>query len=309
MARDEQIELLSLCAVDGISGTRWQLIAREALHHGLSGLQAGLIREQSRTGRDVSRILASDPDHDAARDRVIDAISRAEESGARLMTVLDDDYPLNLREIHDLPPFLFYRGELRSDDARALAVVGTRKASQEGLELAHKVAYELATRSVTVVSGLARGIDTVAHQAALEAGGRTIAVLGTGILRTYPKENADLAAEIAETGAVVSQFWPDQPPGRHTFPIRNGVTSGMSQGTIVIEASATSGAKNQARQAHEHGKRVFLVERLVTTQEWAEDFVAEGKATMVSNLQDITSQLRDPDPAVGMPAQLELRVV
>lgn len=130
-----------------------------------------------------------------------------------------------------------------------------------------------------MISGLARGIETEAHTATLEASGRTIAVVGTGILRTYPRENAALADRIAQNGAVVSQFWPDAPPTKYSFPMRNAVMSGISQGTAVIEASATSGAKMQARIALEQGKRAFLMASLVTREEWAQRYLGRGGCT------------------------------
>ncbi len=148
---------------------------------------------------------------------------------------------------------------------------------------------------VTVLSGLARGIDTVAHQACLDAGGRTIAVLGSGIRRVYPPENAGLAERIAEHGAVVSQFWPDTHPTSYTFPRRNVVTSGMSQGTVVIEASATSGAKMQARLAVEHGKQVFLLHSLVTEREWARKYLKRPRVHEVHDVADILRLLRLPE--------------
>ena len=190
-----------------------------------------------------------------------------EADGIRLTTVLDDDYPVNLRTIYNLPPFLFYRGTPRPDDALSVAVVGTRQATADGLSRAERMARLLVGADVTVLSGLARGVDTVAHQACLDAGGRTIAVLGSGIRRVYPAENRTLAEQITGHGAVVSQFWPDASPTSYTFPRRNVVTSGMSQGTVVIEASATSGAKMQARLAIEHGKQVFLLHSLVAERE------------------------------------------
>jgi DNA protecting protein DprA len=184
--------------------------------------------------------------------------------GVTLVTVLDKDYPTNLRLVYDRPPFLFVRGELRRGDERAVAVVGTRTASQEGQTQADRLARELAASGVTVLSGLALGIDAAAHEGTLSAGGRTVAVLGTGIRRVYPAVHADLADRIvAEGGALVSQFWPDSPPARWSFPMRNRTMSGMAIGTVVVEASKTSGAKMQARLALAHGKRVFLVESLV----------------------------------------------
>ncbi len=140
----------------------------------------------------------------------------------------------------------------------SVAVVGTRTRLRDGPGAGGTAVRLLAGHHVTVISGLARGIDTAAHQAALHSGGRTIAVLGTGITRCYPPENRVLAEQITQAGALVSQFWPTRAPGRDTFPRRNVVTSGLSQGTVVIEASQTSGAKMQARLALEH-EEVFLV--------------------------------------------------
>jgi DNA protecting protein DprA len=157
--------------------------------------------------------------------------------------------PPTLRLIYNLPPFLFIRGAITDADLRSVAVVGIRTASADGISRAGQLARLLAGEDVTVVSGLARGIDTAAHTAALEAGGRTIAVIGTGINRYYPAENRALADQITKRGAVASQFWPDSPPTTYTFPRRNITMSGIAQGTVVIEASSTSGAKMQARLA------------------------------------------------------------
>jgi DNA processing protein len=216
--------------------------------------------------------------------------------GARLITVLDDEYPATLRTIFNLPPFLFVRGTLLKEDARAVAVVGTRNPSEEGLGRARRMAGLLATERVTVVSGLARGIDAAAHTAATASGGRTIAVLGQGIATTlYPAGNRDLAEQITSVGALVSQFWPSAHPASWTFPRRNIVTSGISQGTVVIEATATSGAKMQARLAIEHGKRVWLLKSLVESQSWAQTYVARRGATMVATVEEVIADLVDPD--------------
>jgi DNA processing protein len=156
------------------------------------------------------------------------------------------------------------------------------------------MARMLVAEGVTVISGLARGIDTAAHRAALDAGGRTIAVLGTGITRCYPAENEALAEQIAGNGALVSQFWPTRSPGRDTFPRRNVVTSGIGQGTVVIEANSTSGAKMQARLALEHGKKLFLVRSLVTDQIWAQNYLTRG-AIEVADVADVVRHLAAPE--------------
>lgn len=293
--------LLAICGIEKVS---WALIAREALKRPtaeLDRLAAGEITEHS-TDAEKTRasLLAAGGDLGAQLERAAEAIADAASVGARLVTVLDDDYPANLRLIHNLPPFLFVRGELQHEDLRAVAVVGTRDATEDGLARAVKMARGLSAAGVTVVSGLARGIDSAAHTATLEAGGRTIAVVGTGILRTYPTENTELADRIVDgRGAVVSQFWPRQHPAQHTFPRRNVVMSGIGQGTIVVEASKTSGAKMQARLALEHGKRVFLVRSLVTAQPWARDYLQRG-AVEVAEIEDVLDQLSDPERIAGI---------
>lgn len=223
----------------------------------------------------------------------------------RLVTVLDDEYPTNLREIYNRPPFLFVRGELTPADDRAVAVVGTRKASPDGVNQAKKLAAELADRSVTVLSGLALGIDTAAHEATLETGGRTVAVLGHGLMNPiYPKANAGLAARIVdEGGALVSQFWPTAPPTRYSFPMRNVVMSGLGIGTVVVEASGHSGAKMQARLCLEHGKRLFLVESLVLQEDWARKYAERPGAVVVSDVEDVIDVVTQ---VIEAPKQLAL---
>lgn len=225
-------------------------------------------------------------------DRYEELIADLEDEGVHLVTILDEGYPRNLRLVFNRPPFLFVRGELRTSDDHAVAVVGTRAASAEGLDQATRLAEGLASEGVTVVSGLALGIDSAAHQAAIHVGGRTIAVMGTGIRRAiYPPSNAALADSIMEHGALVSQFWPDHPPSRASFPMRNIVTSGMTIGTVVVEASSTSGAKNQARRALEHGKRLFLVESLAMHESWARDYAKRPGVSVVQSIDDILDVL------------------
>jgi DNA processing protein len=225
---------------------------------------------------------------DAAIDRFETQIRDLKSDGISLVTVLDDDYPTNLRLVYNRPPFLFVRGELRSDDDRSLAVVGTRRASADGRDQAARLAHELVAHGVTVLSGLALGVDSAAHEAALAAGGRAVAVMGTGIRRVYPAQNRELAERIVSAGgALVSQFWPDAPPTRYSFPMRNVVMSGMAVGTVVVEASSTSGAKMQARLALDHGKRLFLVESLVMHEKWARDYAERPGATLVKSVDDV----------------------
>jgi DNA processing protein len=293
---DRHHHLLALCA---IQGTSWYAIARGAQEpDGLERLLAGDAVEQSTEALETAQAIRAGADElPTLVERAASEIEEArEKAGAELVTVLDDDYPANLRLIFNLPPFLFVRGTLRRDDALSVAVVGTRNASEDGIKRARQMARALVESGVTVLSGLAKGIDAAAHVEALDHGGRTIAVMGTGVLRTYPKENAELAERIAEDGALVSQFWPSQPPMRHTFPRRNVVTSGMSQGSVVIEASKTSGAKMQARLALQHGKHGFLLESLVTDQPWAQDYLERyPRAVLVRSVDEVIRHLKSPD--------------
>lgn len=295
---EKQHRLLQLCAIRvDRQSVDWSLIARQAQDPaGLDYLSRGVVLEKSAAARRSAPILQQGlRDPAPLAHRVEAELEAAASVDSRLVTVLDDDYPANLRLIPNLPPFLFYRGDLREEDARSVAVVGTREASDLGIERAARMSRLLAQRDVTVVSGLARGIDTAAHRAALEAGARTIAVFGTGITQCYPAENRGLAEEITASGALVSQFWPSRSGGRDSFPRRNVVTSGISQGTVVIEASSTSGAKSQARIAIEHGKKVFLVHSLVTSQPWARDYVDRRGAIEVADVDEVVARLAEPE--------------
>jgi DNA processing protein len=305
---DSQRRLLALCAIRvDRESVDWSLIARQVqFADGLDALWAGQVFEASAAAKKSLQVLRHGIRRlDELYERVDAEIEAAARVNAKLVTVLDGDYPQNLRLVPNLPPFIFYRGSLTELDARSVAVVGTRDASDGGLRRAERMASLLAERAVTVISGLARGIDTAAHSAALRAGGRTIAVLGTGITKCYPAENRELAELVTQSGALVSQFWPTRSPGKDTFPRRNVVTSGLSQGTIVIEASRTSGAKMQARLALEHGKKVFLVRSLVTDQQWAQDYVSNRGAIEVASVEEVVEQLAAPDRVRQATAQQE----
>jgi len=179
--------------------------------------------------------------------------------GITVLTWEDQDYPRRLKELDQHPPVLYVRGEIRSDDEWSVAVVGTRRVTAYGRQVANDVASILAASGVTIVSGLARGIDGIAHQAALKAGGRTIAVLGSGVDRVYPPEHRRLAQEIVEAGALVSDYPPGTPPDGSNFPPRNRIISGLSLAVIVVEAGQRSGALITAKFAAEQGRDVFAV--------------------------------------------------
>ena len=209
-------------------------------------------------------------------------ISRWRERHIRVLTVLDADYPANLKSVDDRPPFVFIAGRMEPTDDRAVAVIGSRKASLRGLASARAVAKVLVEAGYTVASGLAAGIDTAAHMAALECGGRTIAVIGTGLMRCYPAENRALQQRIAHSGAVVSRFWPEDPATRQSFPLRNAVMSGMSLANVIVEATETSGARIQARIGLAQGRLLLLTDSLLE-QSWARELASRpGVYTFVS---------------------------
>lgn len=214
-----------------------------------------------------------DPADTSHGDTVADArrdLSEWLAEGLIVTTVIDQSYPAQLREIHEMPPILFGRGSLLAAD-RAVSVVGSRHASEAGHRFATEVAHGLVEANISVVSGLAAGIDTAAHTAALAASGRTVAVIGTGIRRAYPAANAKLQEQIAHVGLLISQFWPDAPPGKHTFPMRNATMSGYGRATIIVEAGEHSGTRGQARMAVAHGRAVILTERVAQNTTWGKE--------------------------------------
>ena len=170
-------------------------------------------------------------------------------------------------------------------------MVGTRRPSDEGIRAARRLAGTLADHSITVVSGMAEGIDAAAHAAALDAGARTLAVFWSGITRIYPASNRSLARAIEASGATGSQFWPDMGPSRWSFPVRNIVTSGLSVGTVVVEAGPTSGARQQAEHALRHGKRLLLLRGLVEHQPWTQELMRVDGVAAIDDAEEIMAAI------------------
>lgn len=222
--------------------------------------------------------------------RAADDLALWERDGIRVLGVLDSGYPANLHAVHDRPPLLFVRGELGPADLRAVAVIGSRAASRDGLRLAGVISAHLQAMDYVVISGLAAGIDTAVHVAGLEAGGRTVAVVGTGLDHIHPPENRELQAGIVRSGAVISQFWPDHRGSRESFPIRNALMSGISLANVIVEAGARSGTRIQARAALAHGRPVFVSER-VLTQPWARTLAERPGVHVFSRAEEITDRL------------------
>lgn len=226
----------------------------------------------------------------------VDSQERAiAEHGVSLVTLNDVAYPPRLAEIYDPPLLLFTRGTLVERDEFSVALVGTRKATAYGIRTARKLGCELAARGITVVSGMALGIDTAAHLGALEAGGRTMAVLGCGVDIVYPRDNAELMHQITESGCVVSQFPMGVKPSPGHFPYRNRIISGITLGTVVVQAPIRSGALITAHRALEQGREVFAIPGEIgnKTSEGPHALIREG-AKLVETVEDILLELNVP---------------
>jgi len=219
-------------------------------------------------------------------------IEWAEKNRFDVLTLVDHDFPAGLRALYDSPPFIFVAGQLTEDDNKTVAIVGSRNASEYGRATAARLAGDLSHHGVTVVSGLALGVDSSAHRGALAAGGRTIAVLGSGIDVIYPRENKGLYKEIAEQGAVVSEFFPGIDPSPGHFPRRNRVISGLSQAVVVVEAGEKSGALVTADLALSQGKKLFAIPGPLSSRmsTGTNDLIKSG-AALLTSVEDIFSVL------------------
>ena len=228
------------------------------------------------------------------------ALSDWRHGGLRLLAVGDADYPSTLRSVHDRPALVFVAGDVDlARSADGVAVVGSRRPTETGLARAGHFAAEIAAAGHPVVSGLAAGVDAAAHRAAIGAGGRTIAVIGSGHDHAYPPANAALQAELAREHAVVSAFWPETPPSAEHFRRRNALMSGISRGSVIVDATVRSGTRVQARIALAHGRPVFLVGELLA-QEWARELALRpGVSVVDSPAQVLTILARTSGPLTG----------
>lgn len=229
-----------------------------------------------------------------------DELRRAARLRTRILIRDDPEFPGILAQLPDPPPLIYMRGDLRVSDDPAVAVVGSRRATCYGLEMARSLAAEIAAAGVTVVSGLARGIDEAAHRGALQAGGRTLAFLGSGIDRVYPRESLRLAERISLNGAVLSEFPLGTPPLPGNFPVRNRLISGVARGTLVVEAAPISGSLITARLALEQGREVFAVPgRLTSEQALGPNALIQQGAKLVMRGRDVLEEI----PGVSLPPE------
>jgi DNA processing protein len=219
-------------------------------------------------------------------------MEKLERYGVKVLTWRDPDYPARLEEIYDYPPVLYIRGSLVPEDEWCLAVVGTRKATVYGRQVTEEIVTDLARSKITIVSGLARGIDSIAHRAALEAGGRSIAIFACGLDIVYPSENANLARQIMQQGALISEYPLGVSPRADNFPRRNRIMSGLSLGVLIVEADETSGAMITAHMALEQNREVFAIPGSILSpaSRGTNRLIQEG-AKLVSSYTDILEEL------------------
>lgn len=213
-------------------------------------------------------------------------VAKWREQGLDFVSILDDRYPNRLRQVVDMPPFLFADGTLIQDEL-GVSVVGSREATEDSLAFARDVASMLIAERFAVIAGLASGIDTAAHKQTLAEHGRTVAFIGTGITRQYPRENEALQYEIAQKGLVLSQFWPEQGPTKATFPMRNASMSGYGVATVVVQAHEYSGTRIQARQAQQHGRPVILRDTVASGTDWGRKLAQRPGVYVASSVNEV----------------------
>ncbi len=295
---EETRALLALNLIPGIGSTHIQRLlgffgsAREVLqasHRQLAnvaGLSPGIIERLTKEKQHISA------------DQELELVAKHD---CDLLTLHDSAYPEALRNIYDPPPILYVKGKLIEEDAEAIAVVGTRHPSRYGRLATEQLTRELVNAGFTIVSGLARGVDGIAHRTALESGGRTIAVLGNGLSRIYPEEHTELAEQIASQGALLSEFAMQAPPLATHFPQRNRVLSGLSLGVLITEAAERSGSLITARLALEQGREVFAIPGEIQARgsRGPHQLIQQG-AALVTSAEDIMHAL----PAYTVPANV-----
>ncbi|MBN1352561.1 DNA-processing protein DprA [candidate division KSB1 bacterium] len=254
----------------------------------------------------IDQILAQRIVQNQHDDFVKIQLSRLEKANSRIITFWDSEYPDNLKRIYDPPAFLFLKGEFSKSDSHSIAIVGSRSPTNYGKMVAEKFGKELAARGISIVSGLARGIDTIAHWSALRGGGRTIAVLGSGVDVIYPPENKKLADAISGNGVLLSEFPMGAKPDASNFPRRNRIISALSMGVVVAEAGVKSGALITANIALEQNREVFAVPGNINSSKsiGCNNLIADG-AKLVQSIEDIINELKPQLPRLLSEARNE----
>lgn len=300
---DSREALLALNMIDGVGPVR----VRQLLEHFLEpqkilGASRAQLQKVPGIGPELAEGIAGwEKDVDLKGE-----LERVEKFGCKIVIQSDENYPELLRQIYDPPIVLYVKGELLPKDKNAVAIVGSRLTTHYGVEVARKLSYQLAYIGVTVVSGGARGIDTAAHQGALNAKGRTVTVMGTGINLVFPAENKELFERIAAQGALITQFPFNRKADKQSFPIRNRVVAGMTLGTVVVEANLTSGALITARMANDNGRQVFAVPGRIDSprSKGCHELIKNGGAKLCEGAEDILSEFEYIFPKSNKPEVL-----
>ena len=302
----ERRALIALSLVSGVGATRLRaLLAHFDAPSAVFRASRSALEQVDGVGPQTAEAILTFDDRAAVKRE----IERAEAVGAELVSPWDARFPDRLREIYDPPGFLWMRGTLPEAETPRVTVVGTRRCTDYGRAQAHHFGAELARRGFTVVSGLAYGVDAAAHKGALDAGGRTVAVLGSGVGRIYPPKHTDLAERIVESGALLSEYSVDAEPDAPNFPERNRLLSGLALGTLVVESYAEGGALITARLALEQNREVFAVPGNVTkdSSRGTNRLIQRGHAKLVLELEDLLEEL--PDVTVEAPEDVDADTV
>jgi len=302
----EKRALIGLSLVPGVGPTRMRaLLAHFDTPSAVFRASRSALEQVDGVGPQTAEALLTFADRAAVEKE----IERAEEMGADLLSPWDDRFPDRLREVYDPPGFLWMRGTLPDGGAPMVTVVGTRRCTDYGRAQAHHFGAELARRGFTVVSGLAYGIDAAAHKGALDAGGRTVAVLGSGVGHIYPPKHTSLAERIVDSGALLSEYAVDAEPDARHFPERNRIVSGLSLGTLVVESYSEGGALITARLALEQNREVFALPGAVTkdSSRGTNRLIQRGHAKLVMEVGDLLEEL--PDLTVEEPDDVDADTV
>ena len=302
----ERRALIALSLVSGVGATRLRaLLAHFDAPSAVFRASRSALEQVDGVGPQTAEAILTFDDRAAVKREE----ERAEAVGAELVSPWDARFPARLREIYDPPGFLWMRGTLPEAETPRVTVVGTRRCTDYGRAQAHHFGAELARRGFTVVSGLAYGVDAAAHKGALDAGGRTVAVLGSGVGRIYPAKHTDLAERIVENGAVLSEYAVDAEPDAPNFPERNRILSGLALGTLVVESYAEGGALITARLALEQNREVFAVPGNVTkdSSRGTNRLIQRGHAKLVMALEDLLEEL--PEVTVEAPEDVDADTV
>lgn len=292
---EQLTDLFLLLSVDRIGPAKIRsLLARfKKLPNILSATAAELIETEGISKELASRIRKISSQKDSIQKFLEKELKALDKMGARIITVWDEDFPPLLKKIYDPPLVLYVLGQFDEKDKYSIAVVGTRQPTNYGKIQAEKIVADLVAQNITVVSGLARGIDSIAHSSALKNNGRTIAVIGSGLDVIYPAENKKLFNEIKEKGVIISEFNLGTIPNAENFPKRNRIISGLTLGTLVIETAITGGAMQTARLALDQNREVFAIPGNlgVRQSEGTNMLIQRGEAELIKNAEDILTEL------------------